>query len=78
LPFGLPFEYDSVTYQYIGLPFGLRSAPRLFYEAMRVHDDVLILCDDADLLRSSIPRIVAFWQSLGWTLRAKLHFEPST
>jgi hypothetical protein len=79
----LCFRYDSITYRYIGLPFGLRSAPRLFCAAMGATmnairarwnvlasaymDDLIILHVDPAYLRRVGQEIVAFLEWLGWS-----------
>lgn len=91
----LNFRYDGICYRYRGLPFGLRSAPRLFCAAMSATmnairsrwdvivsaymDDVLILAEEADVLRQTVLEIVDFCEALGWTInRKKSVLEPST
>ena len=80
----LCFRYDGRTYRYRGLPFGLRSAPRLFCEAMTATmnavrkrwdvvafaymDDLLILHPDPHVLSISATAIVSYLRWLGWTL----------
>ena len=72
----LCFRYDSVTFRYIGLPFGLRSAPRLFCAAMTATmnairarwrvlasaymDDLIVMHQDTAFLRRAGQEIVAF------------------
>jgi hypothetical protein len=72
----LNFRYDGVTYRYVGLPFGLRSAPRLFCAAMAATmnavrarwnvvafsymDDVVLLHEDGDYLKTAVEEIVKF------------------
>jgi hypothetical protein len=80
----LNFRYSGSTYQYVGLPFGLRSAPRLFCQAMGATmnairarwdvlasaymDDVCIMAADGRALRQTIQEIVLFCEGLGWTV----------
>jgi hypothetical protein len=80
----LNFRYAGVTYRYIGLPFGLRSAPRLFCAAMAATmnavrarwpvvcsaymDDVVILQAEKEVLRKTTEEIVEFVEWLGWTI----------
>jgi hypothetical protein len=80
----LVFRYDGVYYRYVGLPFGLRSSPRLFSAAMTATmnavrarwdilvvcymDDILLLAENRDELRKSVAEIIEFCESLGWTV----------
>jgi hypothetical protein len=76
----LCFRYDGITYRYIGLPFGLRSAPRLFCEALGGHHecsaDAVAGRDD---VRVAALQIVDFIAWLGWTPnRLKCSLDPAT
>jgi hypothetical protein len=80
----LVFRYAGVYYRYVGLPFGLRSAPRLFcaaitatVNAIRMRwglvavaymDDLCIMAADRDELRKAVLEIVQFCENLGWTI----------
>jgi hypothetical protein len=80
----LNFRYDGRTFRYLGLPFGLRSAPRLFCGAMAATmnavrarwnvvasaymDDVIIFHADREVLKKVVVEIVEFVEWLGWTV----------
>jgi hypothetical protein len=80
----LSFRYDGVYYQYKGMPFGIRNAPRVFSHVMhqamteirtrwgiasiQYLDDLLFLHADPQTLRQQILEIAAFLQRLGWTI----------
>jgi hypothetical protein len=83
----LNFRYDGVCYRYVGLPFGLRSAPRLFCAAMAASvnaireqwdvvasaymDDLLLLAADPHQLSITVWEIVEFLEQLGWSVNRK-------
>jgi hypothetical protein len=80
----LNFRYDGHYYRYCGLPFGLRSAPRIFSKALRacvcamreawdVHifqymDDLILLSSSSERLREITGKAVRFLRWLGWTV----------
>ena len=77
----LNFRYNGVTYRYVGLPFGLRSAPRLFCAAIKATlnavrrewdcivsnymDDIIIMYHDKKVLTTWAEEIVQFIEWLG-------------
>jgi ribonuclease HI len=87
LRYYLVFRYDNRFYRYLGLPFGLRSAPRIFSTTLRacVHamreawgvvvfqymDDIIFLDNDSNRLAEIMQRAVRFLRWLGWTVNAE-------
>jgi hypothetical protein len=83
----LCFQYGSQLYQYVAMPFGICSAPRIFSKIMshavkEIREkwnipvvqflvDLLFLNADPDLLRVQAGKIVTFLQNLGWTINMK-------
>jgi site-specific recombinase XerD len=83
----LAFNYNHEFYRYIGMPFGIRNAPRIFTHIMRAAmteirkkweitsvqylDDILFLGKDADELRRKTKEITVFLQNLGWIINWK-------
>jgi hypothetical protein len=83
----LSFSYNSRFYQYRGMPFGIKMAPRVFSRIMhrctvviRHHwkvdvvqyiDDIWIGHMDVVYLRSVVPLIIQFLERLGWLINRK-------
>jgi hypothetical protein len=81
----LAFHYGEQFYRYLGMPFGVRSAPRVFTHIMRatmtevrkrwhiasLHylDDLLFLHSDRDCLQRSVGETIIFLTQLGWTIK---------
>jgi hypothetical protein len=80
----LAFQYGGQYYQYIGMPFGVKHAPRIFTRVMHAAmveireqwnvtsvqylDDLLFLDSDAVQLQRKIEEIARFLQQLGWSI----------
>jgi hypothetical protein len=80
----LAFTYAGRWFQYKGMPFGVKSAPRIFSQIMhkvmtvirqrwnvmsvQYLDDLLFLHRDPHWLRQWIFEIAAFLERLGWTI----------
>jgi hypothetical protein len=80
----LCFEYRGEAYQYRGMPFGVKHAPRVFTRLMKravtavrkrwgvrmtfYMDDSLLLFPDRETAERQTKEIAAFLQGLGWTL----------
>jgi ribonuclease HI len=80
----LCFEYHNQIYAYHSMPFGVKSAPRVFTKIMhhclsvarqiwKIHiiqyiDDILILHQDRTCLEASTISIARFLEQLGWIL----------
>jgi hypothetical protein len=78
------FRYDGVTYRYVGLPFGLRSAPRLFCKAMGATvrarrgkwdveasyyvDDMVMMHENTQQLAEIVSKVLVWLNELGWTV----------
>jgi hypothetical protein len=80
----LGFTFAGSFYTYRTMPFGLKSAPRLFTKVMRpviwyirrrwrarvvvYMDDVLMLFDDRETAATTTTQVMSWMQSLGWKL----------
>jgi hypothetical protein len=80
----LCFLFQGQSYTYVGMPFGLMDAPRVFTKIMRCVmwqirqrwqvrcvvylDDLLFLDQDPNRLQQTIGEIHQFLDSLGWTV----------
>jgi hypothetical protein len=80
----LAFGYAGEYYQYYGMPFGIKTAPRIFTQIMKTAmkeigrrweissiqylDDLLFLHHNGEELRKKIIQIADFLQSLGWSI----------
>jgi ribonuclease HI len=80
----LCFEYKGETYQYRGMPFGVKHAPRVFTRLMKravtavrkrwgvrmtfYMDDSLLLFPTSEAAERQTREIATFFQTLGWTL----------
>jgi hypothetical protein len=80
----LGIAHEGKIYKYVGMPFGLNDAPRVFSEIMKkvvkairrawnvkavvYLDDLLLLHQDPDHLRRIQGEITRFLQWLGWTV----------
>jgi hypothetical protein len=80
----LNFRYDGRMYRYKGLPFGLRSAPRVFSKALHAcvcamreawgllifqyMDDLVFLHSNSEKLAEMIEKAVRLLRWLGWTV----------
>jgi hypothetical protein len=83
----LCFRYGQKVYQYIGMPFGIKMAPRVFtklmhrcivvirhhwaVEAIQYIDDIWIGHMDREYLVRSVPEIAQFLRGLGWLLNVE-------
>jgi hypothetical protein len=80
----LCFLFQGRSYSYVGMPFGLMDAPRIFTKIMRCVmwqirqkwkvrcvvylDDLLFLDQDPVMLQQMIGEILQFLDDLGWTV----------
>jgi hypothetical protein len=80
----LSFEYDMKYYQYIGMPFGIKMAPRVFsrimhrcmvivrqrwkLEVVQYMDDIWLGHMDQMYMIQVVPQVIQFLQMLGWVL----------
>ncbi|KAA6382492.1 MAG: putative Transposon Ty3-G Gag-Pol polyprotein, partial [Streblomastix strix] len=87
----LAFTFAKETYTYIGMPFGLKTAPYIFHkhlhpaitllrkEGIRMivyFDDILILAQNPDLLVLQTQRAKQLLESLGWIISPKSMLIP--
>ena len=89
----LKFCWNGKCYQFKSLPFGLATAPRTFTKIMKpvvtqmrnrgvrlivYLDDILILAQSAQLLRTNMKMVAQMLESLGFKLNLKkCEWEPS-
>jgi hypothetical protein len=82
----LCFRFQSTTYSYQGMPFGVKHAPRIFTRVMKAAvqevrrrwsirmlsymDDSILLFSDATTAHRQTAEIADYFQRLGWTLAA--------
>jgi ribonuclease HI len=82
----LAFGYAGHYYQYRGMPFGIKNAPRVFTHIMKAAmravrerwhvtsvqylDDLLFIDKDASVLQSKTKEIATFLQNLGWCINS--------
>jgi ribonuclease HI len=80
----LCFDFDRATYAYVGMPFGVKHAPRVFTRLMRCAiqevrrrwdvritfymDDTLLLFRTREAAERQTREIATYLQLLGWTL----------
>jgi ribonuclease HI len=80
----LSFQYSGEYFRYVGMPFGIRNAPRIFTRIMRAAitevrrrweitsvqylDDLLFLHADPTHLLRTVREISVFLRELGWTI----------
>jgi hypothetical protein len=80
----LCFEYDKKYYQYVGMPFGVKMAPRVFSRimhrcivvirhrwclaAVQYFDDIWLGHVDKEYLEKSVREVVQFLKQLGWLI----------
>jgi ribonuclease HI len=80
----LCFQYGGKTFQYRGMPFGVKHAPRVFTRLMKravtavrerwrarmtfYMDDSLLLFPDKETAEQQTREIATFFMDLGWTL----------
>jgi hypothetical protein len=80
----LTFQFEGRTYRYVGMPFGIKHAPRVFTLLMRkvmvairerfpvravsYMDDILLLFADVRDAVTKTWDIIHFVENLGWTL----------
>ncbi|XP_041446270.1 uncharacterized protein LOC121403038 [Xenopus laevis] len=89
----LRFAFQNRHYQFVALPFGLSSAPRVFTKLMAVSaatlrlqgisvtpylDDLLIKARSVEKARVDLQRAISLLQSFGWTINwSKSNMTPS-
>jgi hypothetical protein len=80
----LCFDFEGETYTYVGMPFGVKHAPRVFSRLMRCAiqevrrrwdvritfymDDTLLLFRDPETAAVQTREIAGYLQLIGWTL----------
>ncbi|KAA6393808.1 MAG: putative reverse transcriptase [Streblomastix strix] len=87
----LAFAFNHQIYTYIGMPFGLKTAPFIFHkhlhpaiqiirkEDVRVvvyFDNILILCQDPTLLHQQTNKVIQILENLGWIISPKSVLIP--
>ncbi|KAA6398557.1 MAG: putative reverse transcriptase [Streblomastix strix] len=88
----LGFAFQDRFYIYKGMPFGLKTAPAIFYrhlhpaiQYLRIrgirlivfYDDILIVCQDPIKLQDHTRIAIQILEEMGWTISKKSSLNPS-